>query len=65
MEQKAIETVENLRAKFAPVENTYQIHKSKMSKMDRLALFATAHIGTMGFFFFLFVFIIVFGLSRF
>ncbi|MDO8659847.1 MAG: DUF1003 domain-containing protein [Candidatus Parcubacteria bacterium] len=56
MEQKTIETVESLKAKFAPVENSYQVHKSKMSSMDKLALFATAHIGSMGFFFALFIF---------
>ena len=56
MEQKTIETIESIRAKYAPIENTYKIHKNKMSGMDKLALFATEHIGTMGFFFVLLVF---------
>lgn len=59
MEQKTIETIESIRAKFAPVENAYKIHQNKMSGMDKLALFATEHIGTMGFFFALLIFNII------
>lgn len=54
MEEKKIETVESLKSKFAPVKDTYQIHKGKFSKLDKLALFVTERVGTMGFFFIIF-----------
>jgi len=51
MDQTAIEKI---RKEF-PVKNTYVVHRSKMSKMDKLALFITERIGTMGFFFIIFI----------
>jgi uncharacterized membrane protein len=47
MDQTAIEKI---RKEF-PTKNTNVIHRSKMSKMDKLALLITQRIGTMGFFF--------------
>lgn len=46
-----VESLKHLREKFSPVKNTNAIHKAKLSKLDRLALFVTQRIGTMGFFF--------------
>lgn len=51
METKAIETVENLKEKFAPTKNSYQIHKSSLSSLDKFAMLMTNTVGTMGFFF--------------
>jgi uncharacterized membrane protein len=34
-----------------PIKNVNVIHRSKLSKLDRLAIFTTDKIGTMGFFF--------------
>lgn len=51
MEERTIETVENLKAKFAPVKNPYQAHKNSLSPLDKFALFMTDRVGTMGFFF--------------
>lgn len=37
-----------------PIKNVNKIHKSRLSKMDELAIFVTDKIGTMGFFFIIF-----------
>lgn len=59
METKAIETVESLKAKFAPVKNAYQVHKSTLSPLDKFAMFITNKVGTMGFFFICCVLVVV------
>ncbi|MCX6705225.1 MAG: DUF1003 domain-containing protein [Candidatus Woesebacteria bacterium] len=48
----AIKTVADLKREFAPVANTNEVHKSRLSKTDKIALFITTRIGTMGFFYF-------------
>jgi len=45
--------MEKLNAEY-PIKNVNKIHKSRLSKMDKLALFITERIGTMGFFFIIF-----------
>ena len=47
MNQTALEKIK----KEFPPRNVNVIHRSKMSKMDKLALLITERIGTMGFFF--------------
>ena len=47
---KILESLEFLRSKFAPEKNVYAIHKSRMSSLDKVALYTTNKIGTMGFF---------------
>ncbi|HKC04707.1 MAG TPA: DUF1003 domain-containing protein [Patescibacteria group bacterium] len=47
-----IKTVADLKREFAPIANTNEIHKSHLSKIDKVALFITSKVGTMGFFFF-------------
>lgn len=42
--------MEKIKKQF-PIKNVNVIHRSKMSKMDKLALLITQRIGTMGFFF--------------
>jgi len=42
--------IEKIRKEF-PAKNINVIHRSRMSKMDKLALLITQRIGTMGFFF--------------
>ena len=49
METPAIRTIADLRRDFAPIQNTNEIHKSRLSKTDKVALFITNKIGTMGF----------------
>ena len=49
-----IETVAQLQETFTPVKNTNIVHKARLSHIDKLALFVTDKIGTMGFFFLIF-----------
>lgn len=51
MEEQTIEKLDNIKAKFAPVKNSYQVHKNSLSPLDKFALFMTNKVGTMGFFF--------------
>ena len=50
-----IETIEQIRKQFSPPQNVNIIHRKKLSSMDRLAVFVTERIGTMGFFFIIFI----------
>ena len=47
-------TLEELRKQFGPPKNINVIHRSRLSRLDNLALFVTQKIGTMGFFFIIF-----------
>ncbi len=47
-------SVKELRKEFGPPQNVNVIHRKKLSKMEKLALFVTQKIGTMGFFFIIF-----------
>ncbi len=51
-------SLENIRKEF-PIINVNVIHKGRLSKMDKLALFVTEKIGTMGFFFIIFTWTIL------
>jgi uncharacterized membrane protein len=46
-----IKTIADLRAEFAPIANTNEVHQSRLSKTDKLALYITKRVGTMGFFY--------------
>lgn len=46
-----IKTLEDLRRELSPIQNTNEVHRLHLTKTDRLALFITSHIGTMGFFY--------------
>lgn len=46
-----ITSIVDLRKEFAPIKNPNEIHKSHLSAMDRVALFITSTVGTMGFVF--------------
>jgi uncharacterized membrane protein len=50
--------IEKIRKEF-PAKNVSVIHRARMSKMDRLALFITERIGTMGFFFIIFTWTVI------
>ncbi len=49
-----ITTLKELKGTFSPIKNTNVIHKGRLSLMDKLALFVTEKIGTLGFFFIIF-----------
>jgi len=46
-----INTVEELKKEFAPIVNVNEVHRNKLTKTDKLALFITGKVGTMGFFY--------------
>ncbi|HSX09381.1 MAG TPA: DUF1003 domain-containing protein [Candidatus Saccharimonadales bacterium] len=46
-----IETLEEIKKEFPHLQNSNEIHKSRLSRIDKLGLFVTDHVGTMGFFF--------------
>lgn len=50
-EMHVVETVANLRKKLPPIRNVNAIHRGKLSPLERLAILVTNKIGTMGFFF--------------
>jgi len=48
---KQTDTFRILKEKFGQIKNVNVIHKSRLSPLERLAIFVTDKIGTMGFFF--------------
>lgn len=48
---EAIKTIADIRREFAPIVNTNEIVKSRLSKTDKFALFIVKKVGTMGFFY--------------
>lgn len=50
--------LKNIQEQF-PIKNVNVIHRSRLSKMDKLALVVTEKIGTMGFFFIIFAWTII------
>ncbi len=54
-----IKTLADLKRDFAPIQNVNEIHKSRLTKTDKLALFITKHVGSMTFFYFCFVLVTI------
>ena len=54
MKHQNIPSVEELRKNLRPVRNINAEHKAKLSPVDKLALWITNHVGSMGFFFIIF-----------
>jgi uncharacterized membrane protein len=48
-------TLEQLRKLRAPIRNPNKVHQERLTKMDKLAIWITEHVGTMGFFLIIFV----------
>lgn len=48
---EGIFTIKELREHYVAPKNTNVIHKHRLSQLDKLALFVTEKIGTLGFFF--------------
>jgi len=57
--KEKIATIEQLQEKFGHPKNVNVIHRSKLSRMNKLAVFVTERIGTMGFFFLIFAWTIL------
>ncbi|HYK08074.1 MAG TPA: DUF1003 domain-containing protein [Candidatus Eisenbacteria bacterium] len=49
--QKVIPSLEDIKSTARPIENVNTIHRNNLSSVEKLALFITERIGTMGFFF--------------
>ena len=47
-------SLEKLQTMRTPIRNVNVEHRSRLSKLDKLALFVTKHVGTMGFFLIIF-----------
>ncbi len=54
MDNSQIPSVQQLLEKFGAPKNVNVIHRNKLSNLERLAIFVTDRIGTMGFFFIIF-----------
>jgi uncharacterized membrane protein len=50
-----IQTLETIKKEFSALKNVNLLHKNGLSFSDKLALFITQKIGTMGFFFIIFI----------
>lgn len=55
MKHKQVETLEELRQRLTPVHNANKRHRSHLSTLDKLALWITNRVGSMGFFFLIFI----------
>jgi uncharacterized membrane protein len=55
MKEQKLPSLEEIRKKFKPFQNVNIQHKAKLSKIDKVAVWITTHVGSMGFF------IIIFG----
>lgn len=54
MSNHPIETLEQIQKTSGSVKNVNEIHRKNLSALDNLALFITNRVGTMGFFFIIF-----------
>jgi len=55
MENQKPKSVEEIRKHRKPIVNINAKHKGNLSKLDKLALWITEHVGTMGFFIIIFI----------
>lgn len=59
MAKPQIVSVREIRKKYSPPKNVNLIHKRGLSPMEKLAVFVTDRIGTMGFFFIILVWTVI------
>lgn len=50
MKHKQLSSLEEIRKNYKPIHNVNASHRASLSKMDKLALWITKHVGSMGFF---------------
>ena len=55
MENKLPKSLAEIKKYRTPIKNINIEHKKRLSRMDRLALWITEHVGTMGFFIIIFI----------
>lgn len=54
MKHQGIPTIEELKKNYKPIKNVNTQHREKLSAINKLALWITDHVGSMGFFFTIF-----------
>ena len=59
METHKPKSLEELKKLSKPVKNANEENNKKLSSVDKLALWITDHVGTMGFFFIIFIWTVV------
>jgi uncharacterized membrane protein len=52
-------SVEEIRKDYKPIRNVNVHHRERLSKMDKIALWITEHVGSMGFFIIIFLWTVV------
>jgi uncharacterized membrane protein len=55
MPEKNIVSLAEIKKNRKPIQNVNVVHKEKLSKLDKVAIFITDRVGTMGFFIIIFV----------
>ena len=55
MKSHEIPTLESIKKNTGTIPNPNKQHKESLSRLERLALWITNHVGTMGFFFIIFI----------
>jgi len=55
VQQSAIDRLSEIRNRFPSVVESRRKHKTSLSSMEKLAVFITEKVGTMGFFFIIFI----------
>ena len=59
MKYQNLPSVEALRHTYKPIENINTKHGNKLSRINKLALWITNHVGSMGFFFLIFCWTVI------
>ncbi|MBS1920578.1 MAG: DUF1003 domain-containing protein [Bacteroidetes bacterium] len=59
MKHKEIQSVEEFKKQYKPVYNVNTRHKEKLTILDKVALWITEHVGSMGFFMLIFFWTVI------
>lgn len=54
MDETKITSISDIKKQFGPLRDINEVHRNSLSPLERLAVFVTDKIGTMGFFFVIF-----------
>jgi len=50
MKNQQLQSLEEIKKNYKPLQNVNVQHKSRLSKIDKIAIWITEHVGSMGFF---------------
>src|SRR5574338_140838 len=59
MNHQDIQSVEEIKKQYKPIYNVNTRHREKLTSLDKLALWITDHVGSMGFFIIIFCWTII------